>query len=72
MKHTLYLKFILAYCIFGFLSFVAIATFTSELSLNYLIKDKATAIYKEANLISNKYAATSTVATCPKMMLQNN
>lgn len=57
MKHTLYLKFILAYCIFGFLSFVAIATFTSELSLNYLIKDKATAIYKEANLISNKYAA---------------
>ncbi len=57
MKQTLYLKFILAYLIFGLLSFVAIATFTSNLTLDYLIQDKASAIYKEATLISTKYAS---------------
>ena len=57
MKQTLYLKFILAYLIFGLLSFVAIATFTSDLTLDYLIQDKASSIYKEATLISTKYAS---------------
>ena len=58
MKQTLYLKFILAYLIFGLLSFVAIATFTSDLTLDYLIQEKASSIYKEATLISTKYASS--------------
>ena len=58
MKHTLYLKFIFAYLVFGFLSFVAISTLTSELTMNYLIQDKAASIYKEATLISTKYASS--------------
>jgi len=58
IKQTIYIKFIIAYLIFGFLSFVTIATFTSELTLDYLTQQKAAAIYKEATLISNKYASS--------------
>ena len=39
MKHSLYLKFILAYLIFGFLSFFTIAVFSSQLTLDYLTKN---------------------------------
>lgn len=55
-KQTLYLKFIIAYIVFGFLSFVAIATLTSDMTLDFLVKDKAAALYKEATLISTRYA----------------
>ncbi len=41
MKHSLYLKFILAYVIFGLLSFVTVATFSSQMTLNYLTDKKA-------------------------------
>ncbi len=58
IKQTIYIKFIIAYLIFGFLSFATIATFTSELTLDYLTQQKAAAIYKEATLISNKYASS--------------
>ncbi len=57
-KQTLYLKFIIAYIVFGFLSFVTIATLTSDMTLEFLIKDKAAALYKEATLISNRYASS--------------
>lgn len=57
-KQTLYLKFIIAYIIFGFLSFVTIATLTSDMILEFLVKDKAAALYKEATLISNRYAGS--------------
>lgn len=57
MRRTLYLKFIIAYLIFGFLSFVTIATFNSDYIMQYLIEEKADALYKEATLVANRYAA---------------
>lgn len=55
-KHTLYLKFIIVYLIFGILAFITIATVTSSLTEKYLIKEKAASLYKEATLISSRYA----------------
>ena len=56
-KKTLYLKFIITYLVFGILSFITIATFTSQKTTEYLISNEAAALYKEATLISNKYAS---------------
>jgi len=56
-KRTLYLKFLITYLIFGILAFVTVITLTSEMSKNYLIKNEAASLYKEATLISNKYAS---------------
>lgn len=56
MKHTLYRKFLLVYLLFGFLSFLTIALFTSNLTLNHLIQQKADDLYKEATLVSSQYA----------------
>lgn len=53
---TLYLKFILAYFIFGILGFIAISTFIPDLVRDQLIKDKANHMYAEASLIANSYA----------------
>ena len=58
MKHTLYRKFLLAYLLFGFLSFLTIALFTSNLTLNHLTKQKADDLYKEATLVSSQYASS--------------
>lgn len=55
MKYSLYLKFILTYVMFGFLSFFAIATFSSQMTLNYLTEKKAEALYTEANYISANF-----------------
>ena len=38
------------------MSFITIATFTSSKTTDYLVKNEAAALYKEATLISNKYA----------------
>ena len=56
-KKTLYLKFIITYLIFGVLSFITIATFTSQKTLEFLTKNEAAALSKEATLISNRYAS---------------
>ena len=56
-KRTLYLKFIVTYLIFGVLSFITIATFTSSKITDYLIENEAASLFKEATLISNKYAS---------------
>lgn len=55
-RKTLYLKFILAYLAFGLISFFLITTLFARLTFNHLIKDKAAALYKEATLISTRYA----------------
>lgn len=55
MKSTLYLKFIIIYVIFGFLSIFTIATLTSGLVSSPLRKSIASEVYKEANLIANDY-----------------
>ena len=56
MKKTLYLKFILAYIIFGFFGFMVVATFVSSMTMEHLKREKADALYKEATLIANTYA----------------
>lgn len=55
MKSTLYLKFIIIYVIFGFLSIFTIATLTSGLVASPLRKSIASQVYKEANLMANDY-----------------
>ena len=55
-RKTLYLKFILAYLAFGLISFFLITTLFARLTFNHLVRDKAAALYKEATLISTRYA----------------
>lgn len=57
MRKTLYLKFLLAYFIFGFFGFVVVATFVSNMTLEHLKREEAEALYKEAVLIANTYAS---------------
>ena len=57
MKPTLYLKFVLAYLIFGFFGFIVVATFTSSMTFEHLKRERADSLYKEALLISDSYAA---------------
>ncbi len=57
MRKTLYLKFLLAYLIFGFFGFVAVATFVSGMTLEHLKREKADVLYREATLIANTYAS---------------
>ena len=57
MRKTLYLKFLLAYFIFGFFGFVIVATFVNNMTLEHLSREKADSLYREATLIANTYAA---------------
>lgn len=56
MKKTLYLKFVLAYFIFGVFSFIIVTTFVPSVTREQLIREKAENLYLEATLISNTYA----------------
>ncbi len=56
MKKTLYLKFVLAYVIFGIFGFIIVTTFVPNLTAEQLIREKANSLYKEATLIANNYA----------------
>lgn len=57
MRKTLYLKFCLAYLIFACFGFFIVATFTSNMTLEHLKREKADSLYKEATLIANSYAS---------------
>ena len=57
MRKTLYLKLCLAYLIFGFFSFIVVATFAASMTQEQLKREKADALYKEATLIANTYAS---------------
>lgn len=57
MKRTLYLKFLLAYLIFGIFGFIIVSSFVSQTVYKRLVKEKAESLYREANLIANTYAA---------------
>lgn len=56
MKKTLYLKFILAYFIFGVFSFIMVSVFVPSMTKEHLVREKAESLYSEATLISNTYA----------------
>lgn len=57
MKKTLYLKFILAYFIFGVFCFVIVTTFVPSMTKEQLVREKAENLYSEATLIANTYAS---------------
>lgn len=57
MTRSLYTKFILGYLIFGLLGFLTIATFSSRMTRDYLIEEKAEALYDEANAIASSYSS---------------
>ena len=57
MKKTLYLKFILAYIIFGIFGFAIVTTFVPNMTKEHLIRKKAESFYAEATLIANTYAS---------------
>ena len=41
MRKTLYLKFLLAYLIFGFFGFIVVASFGSSMTLEHMKREKA-------------------------------
>lgn len=55
MRSTLYLKFVIVYIIFGFLSIFIVATLTFNLTESPLETETATSLYREANLFANQY-----------------
>lgn len=57
MRKTLYLKFCLAYLIFGIFGFLVVATFVSTMTLEHLKREKADSLYTEATLIATTYAS---------------
>ncbi|WP_367566985.1 sensor histidine kinase [Lacrimispora sp.] len=56
MIHSLYYKFILGYLLFGLLGFVSIATFSSEITDRYLLRQHSESLYDEANQIASSYS----------------
>lgn len=57
MKKTLYLKFVLAYFIFGVFGFIIVTTFVPNMTKEHLVREKAESLYSEATLIANTYAS---------------
>ncbi len=57
MKKTLYLKFVLAYFIFGVFGFIIVTTFVPNMTREHLVRNKAQNLYSEATLIANTYAS---------------
>ena len=55
MKSTLYLKFILLYIIFGFLSIFTVSALSSALTTAYLEDEISGDLYQEASLIASDY-----------------
>ena len=56
MRRTLYLKFVLAYFIFGMFGFLIVTTFVPTMTKEHLIREKSENLYSEATLIANTYA----------------
>jgi len=57
MKKTIYLKFILAYVIFGVFGFIIVNTFVPNMTRQHLIRQNASALYTEATVIAENYAS---------------
>ena len=57
MKHSLYIKFLLGYLVFGLLGFAAIATVSSRMMYDHLVEARTEALYDEANLIASEYSS---------------
>ncbi len=59
MRRRLFLKFILAYCVFGILGFAFIALISSHLTYRYLVHKEVNSLYLEASLIAASYSDSS-------------
>ena len=57
MRKTLYLKFILAYLLFGVFGFIGVATFVTSMITDRCVRQNAGSLYREATVIANTYAA---------------
>jgi len=57
MKKTVYIKFVVAYIIFGLFSFIVVATFSSSLIQERVKSENAESLYSEAATISQTYAS---------------
>ena len=57
MRKTLYLKFVLAYFIFGVFAFITVTTFVPSMTREQLVREKAENLYAEATLIAENYAS---------------
>ena len=57
MRKSVYLKFVLAYIIFGCFSFVLVATFSASLISDRVKSENAESLYAEASMISQTYAS---------------
>ena len=57
MKKTLYLKFLLAYLIFGFFAFVIVTTFVPNLTTEHFLRQKAQTLYQVGTSIADTYAS---------------
>ena len=58
MKRAVYLKFLLAYVIFGFFSFLLVVTFSDLLIRERVTREEAASLYAEAGTISRSYATS--------------
>lgn len=56
MRKTLYLKLIIAYVMFFIFGFIVVSTFTSSMTLEHLVRERAEYLYEEVNMIANTYA----------------
>lgn len=52
MNRSLYYKFILGYVLFGMLGFLLIATFSSKITYDYLLRESTELLYDEANQLA--------------------
>ncbi|MCM1535206.1 MAG: HAMP domain-containing histidine kinase [Clostridium sp.] len=57
MRKTLYLKFVLAYIIFGVFAFIIVSIFVPAMTQEHLTREKAGNLYTEAVLIADNYAS---------------
>ncbi len=57
MKHTLYLKFLLAYIIFGVFGVVIVTTFVPTMIQEHLTREKSSELYSQGSLIADTYAS---------------
>ena len=57
MRKTLYLKFVLAYILFGIFGFIVVATFVARMTMERCRREEAAGMYREAMALANTYAA---------------
>lgn len=53
MTHSLYYKLLFGYLLFGFLGFLTIATFSSEMTYRHLVSQKSEVLYDEATMLAD-------------------